>query len=110
MELSRQQIDELNEFYWDTDVSTKELKDYFGISKPVHRYSLLWLQARNTPTALPTWFTRPGAPEGDAKRSAEHAVTREGARGGAMAAHVTTAAPPEQKRSVGAAKRHFSER
>jgi hypothetical protein len=38
MELSRQQIDELNEFYWDTDVSTKELKDYFGISKPVHRY------------------------------------------------------------------------
>ena len=38
LELSRQQIDELSEFYWDTDVSTKELKDYFGLSKPVHRY------------------------------------------------------------------------
>ena len=51
MELSRQQIDELNEFYWDTDVSTKELKDSFGISKPVHRYITPWLQARNAPTA-----------------------------------------------------------
>jgi len=38
LELTRQQIDELSEFYWDTDVSTKELKDYFGLSKPVHRY------------------------------------------------------------------------
>lgn len=38
MDLTRQQIDELGEFYWDTDVSTKELKDHFGLSNPVHRY------------------------------------------------------------------------
>jgi hypothetical protein len=38
LDLSGQRIDELSEFYWDKDVSTKELKDYFGISKPVHRY------------------------------------------------------------------------
>lgn len=38
MDLTGQQLDELGEFYWDTDVSTKELKDHFGLSKPVHRY------------------------------------------------------------------------
>jgi DnaD/phage-associated family protein len=38
LELTRQQLDELSEFYWDTDVSTKELKDHFGLSKPVHHY------------------------------------------------------------------------
>jgi hypothetical protein len=31
-------MEELSEFYWETDVSTKELQDYFGLSKPVHRY------------------------------------------------------------------------
>jgi len=37
-EISSQQVEELSEFYWDTDVSTKELQDYFGLSRPVHRY------------------------------------------------------------------------
>src|SRR5215218_3237682 len=37
-DLNHQQVEELSEFYWDTDVSTKELQDYFGLSKPVHRY------------------------------------------------------------------------
>ena len=37
-ELTRHQVEELNEFYWDTDVSTKELQDYFGLSRAVHRY------------------------------------------------------------------------
>jgi hypothetical protein len=37
-DLTSQQVEELSEFYWDTDVSTKELQDYFGLSKPVHRY------------------------------------------------------------------------
>ena len=38
MELTRQQVAELSEFYWDTDVSTKELQDYFGLPRAVHRY------------------------------------------------------------------------
>jgi hypothetical protein len=37
-ELTSQQVEELSEFYWDTDVSTKELQNYYGLSKPVHRY------------------------------------------------------------------------
>ena len=37
-EISRQQLEELSEFYWDTDVSTKDLQEYFELSKPVHRY------------------------------------------------------------------------
>jgi hypothetical protein len=37
-ELTRLQTEELSEFYWDTDVSTKELQAYFGLSRAVHRY------------------------------------------------------------------------
>jgi hypothetical protein len=37
-ELTRQEVEELSEFYWETDISTKELQDYFGLSKSVHRY------------------------------------------------------------------------
>ncbi len=40
MELTPQQIDELSEFYWDTDLSITELEDYFGLMKPVHEYTL----------------------------------------------------------------------
>ena len=37
-DLTRQQVEELSEFYWDTDVSTKDLQEYFGLSRAVHRY------------------------------------------------------------------------
>jgi hypothetical protein len=37
-------------------------------------------QVRSAPTAPPSWFTRPGAPEKEVKRSVEHAGTREQGR------------------------------
>jgi hypothetical protein len=67
-------------------------------------------QMRSVPTAPPSSFIRLGAPGTEAKRSAEHAGTQAGAAGGAMGAPVITAAPLEQKRSVGIAKRLFSKR
>lgn len=36
--LTRDQLEELNEFYWDTDLSTTELKAHFNLSKPVHHF------------------------------------------------------------------------
>lgn len=38
MELSSQQIAELSEFYWETDIATVELQKHFGLPKPVHLY------------------------------------------------------------------------
>ena len=37
-DLTRHEVEELTEFYWDTDVSTMELQDHFGLSGPVHRH------------------------------------------------------------------------
>lgn len=36
MDISSEQLEELNEFYWETDISTKELQAHFGLPKPVH--------------------------------------------------------------------------
>jgi DnaD/phage-associated family protein len=36
--LARAQLEELNEFYWYTDLSTSELKTHFGLSKAVHHF------------------------------------------------------------------------
>jgi hypothetical protein len=107
LELTRQQVAELSEFYWDTDVSTKELQDYFGLPRAVHRYINPLAAGEECPNCSAVLYTRPGAPETEVKRSVEHAGTRAGAAGGAMDAPVTTAAAPEQKRSIGAAKKHF---
>jgi hypothetical protein len=38
MELNSEQIKELSEFYWETDISTSELQKHFGLPKPAHRY------------------------------------------------------------------------
>lgn len=40
MSLTEEQQQELSEFYWDTDVSTKELQNYFMLSNPVHKHIL----------------------------------------------------------------------
>ena len=38
MELSLDERKELSEFYWDTDMSTKELRQYYKLSESVHRF------------------------------------------------------------------------
>jgi len=38
LDLTPEQLDELNEFYWDTDLSTSELKEHFRLKKPVHHF------------------------------------------------------------------------
>ena len=38
MNLTEEQRKDLNEFYWETDMSTKELKDHFKLSGGVHKH------------------------------------------------------------------------
>ena len=38
MELSLAKRKQLSELYWNNDVSTKELQQYYGLSKPVHLF------------------------------------------------------------------------
>lgn len=38
MELTLEQQQELDELYWQTDISTRELQRYFGLSKAVHTF------------------------------------------------------------------------
>jgi len=39
MELTAEQQRELDEFYWETDISTHELQEHFGLSKAVHFFA-----------------------------------------------------------------------
>lgn len=38
MELSEQQQKEVDEFYWETDISTVEIQKYFGLKKSIHQF------------------------------------------------------------------------
>ena len=40
MNLTKEQLEELSEFYWETDISTKELQNYFKLPSGIHRYVL----------------------------------------------------------------------
>jgi hypothetical protein len=48
-ELTHQQVEELSQIYWDTDVSTKELQDHFGLLRAVHRYITPFTTGENCP-------------------------------------------------------------
>ena len=40
MNLTKEQLEELSEFYWETDISTKELQNHFKLPSGIHRYVL----------------------------------------------------------------------
>ena len=40
MNLTKEQLEELSEFYWETDISTKELQNHFKLPSAIHRYIL----------------------------------------------------------------------
>src|SRR3712207_2519840 len=81
LDLTRRQLDELNEFYRDTDVSTRELKYHFGLSKPVHHYITPLATGKECPnrSAVQVYYSRSARERGEKEcRASGHAGRGDG--------------------------------